>query len=555
MSRRGEGRNLAALLFTDIVGSTEIAVELGDRRWRAIQAEHHSVIRRELRRFGGREIDTAGDSFFATFRIPQDAVRSAAAIVDATRSIGIEVRAGLHFGETELSSGGAGGIAVHTAARVSSLATPGEVLVTQTIVDLVSGSGLDFDERGTRELKGVPGAWRLYALLAVDGVVLGPPLDPLEAAERRTVASSDRPEGRTRARAFLVGGIASVIAITVAAVAIANRASSDRPSTPPLGQTSQANGYATLFKVDPTTTVDQVQGVYLPRISSGPIVSAGGSIWALTESNNAFQSGGVFEINPGYAQPQVAREIAVPGACLSPATCMAASGNAVWVSVLVSEGLGLERIDAATGRPAKRPTIVDPSVTRQGGEVMSFNAPVAWGAGSVWLANGSSGTIFRVDPSTGRPIDTIRLGAGVTIDLLAYGEGSVWAVDRFGGTLTAIDPGTDRAEPPIPLQGDPTSIAVGAGYVWVTDAQGNQLLRIDPHHPSGIQSVPVGQEPAGVTIGGGSVWVANHGDGTVTEVDLRADLVSQTIPVSAAVQSLEFAEGSLWVGSFAPPGV
>jgi class 3 adenylate cyclase len=155
MSRRAQGRNLAALLFTDIVGSTEIAVELGDRRWRAIQAEHHSLIRRELRRFGGREIDTAGDSFFATFHIPQDAVRSAAAIVDATRSIGIEVRAGLHFGETELSSGGAGGIAVHTAARVSSLAAPGEVLVTQTIVDLVSGSGLDFDERGTHELKGV----------------------------------------------------------------------------------------------------------------------------------------------------------------------------------------------------------------------------------------------------------------------------------------------------------------------------------------------------------------------------------------------------------------
>src|SRR5439155_25718133 len=134
--------------------------------------------RRELRRFGGHEIDTAGDSFFARFRIPQDAVRCAAAILPATRSIGLEV-AGLHFGETELSAGGAGGIAVHTAARVSSLAAPGEVLVTQTIVDLVSGSGLDFDERGTHELKGVPGAWRLFALLAVDGVARGPPPDPL----------------------------------------------------------------------------------------------------------------------------------------------------------------------------------------------------------------------------------------------------------------------------------------------------------------------------------------------------------------------------------------
>jgi class 3 adenylate cyclase/streptogramin lyase len=554
MSRRAQGRNLAALLFTDIVGSTEIAVELGDRRWRAIQAEHHSLIRRELRRFGGREIDTAGDSFFATFHIPQDAVRSAAAIVDATRSIGIEVRAGLHFGETEISSGGAGGIAVHTAARVSSLAAPGEVLVTRTIVDLVSGSGLDFDERGTHELKGVPGTWRLFALLAVDGVALGPPLDPLEAAERRTVASSDRPEGRTRTRAFLVGGIASVIAITVAAVAIANRASSDRPSTPPSGQTSQANGYATLFKVNPTATIDQVQAVYLQRISAGPIVSAGGSIWTLTETIS-FASGGVFEINPGYAEPQVAKEIPVPSACLSPGTCMTASGNSVWVSVLLPEGLGLERIDATTGRPAKRPTIVDPSVRSQAGVQISFNAPVSWGAGSVWLANGSSGTIYRVDPSTGRPIETIRLGAGVTVDLLAYGEGSVWAVDRFGGTLTAIDPTTDRAEPPIPLQGDPTSIAVGAGSVWITDDQNDQLLRIDPHHPSGIQAVGVGHGPVAVAIGGGSIWVANQGDGTVTEVNPRANLVIQTIPVSASVQSLGFADGALWVGSFAPPGV
>jgi class 3 adenylate cyclase len=554
MSRRAQGRNLAALLFTDIVGSTEIAVELGDRRWRAIQAEHHSLIRRELRRFGGREIDTAGDSFFATFHIPQDAVRCAAAIVDATRSIGIEVRAGLHFGETELSSGGAGGIAVHTAARVSSLAAPGEVLVTQTIVDLVSGSGLNFDERGTHELKGVPGAWRLFALLAVDGVALGPPLDPLVAAERRTVASSHQPEGRTRARAVVGGGIVGIIAISVAVVAIASRASSGRTNTPPSAQTSQANGYATLFKVNPTTTVDQVQPVYLQRISAGPVVSAGGSVWALTETD-AFESGGVMEINPGYAQPQVAKEVPVPNACLSPATCMAASGNSVWVSVLAPDGLGVQRIDATTGRAARRPTIVDPSVGRPGGEVMSFNAPVSWGAGSVWLANGSSGTIYRVDPSTGRPIDTIRMGAGVTIDLLTYGEGSVWAVDRFGGTLTAIDPETDRAEAPIPLQGDPTGIAVGDGYVWVTDAQNDELLRIDPHHPSGIQDVVVGHDPVAVALGGGSVWVANHGDGTVTEVDLRAGLVSQTIPVSAAVQSLEFAEGSLWVGSFAPPGV
>jgi class 3 adenylate cyclase len=157
-------RVLATVLFTDIVRSTERATELGDRRWRQMLAAHHAQVRKQLDRFRGQEIDTAGDGFFATFDGPARAVQCAAAIRDAVRSLGLEIRAGVHTGEVELTDGRATGIAVHLGARVAGLAGSGEVLVSSTVKDLVAGSGITFEERGTHLLKGVPGEWRLYAV-------------------------------------------------------------------------------------------------------------------------------------------------------------------------------------------------------------------------------------------------------------------------------------------------------------------------------------------------------------------------------------------------------
>ena len=156
-------RVLATVLFTDIVGSTERAAELGDRRWRELLGTHDSAVRRELERFRGREVDTAGDGFFATFDGPARAVRCAISIGDAVRPLGVEVRAGIHTGECEVDGPKVRGIAVHTGARVASLAGPGEVLISKTVKDLVAGSGLEFEDRGVHELKGVPGEWQLYA--------------------------------------------------------------------------------------------------------------------------------------------------------------------------------------------------------------------------------------------------------------------------------------------------------------------------------------------------------------------------------------------------------
>jgi class 3 adenylate cyclase len=155
---------LATVLFTDLVGSTATAAELGDRRWRELLERHHAAVRSQLARFRGHEVDTAGDGFFATFDGPARAIRCARAVTDAVGELGLEVRAGLHTGECELLADKVAGIAVSIGARVAAQAGPGEVLVSRTVKDLVAGSGIQFADRGTAELKGVPGEWQLYAV-------------------------------------------------------------------------------------------------------------------------------------------------------------------------------------------------------------------------------------------------------------------------------------------------------------------------------------------------------------------------------------------------------
>ena len=157
-------RVLTTVLFTDIVGSTDRAATLGDRRWRTMLDAHDRTVRDQLRRFRGREINTTGDGFVASFDGPARAIRCAQAITDNVRKLGVDVRAGLHTGECELRGDDLGGLAVHIAARIAALAGPGEVLVSNTVKDLVSGSGIGFEHRGAHTLKGVPDQWNLYSV-------------------------------------------------------------------------------------------------------------------------------------------------------------------------------------------------------------------------------------------------------------------------------------------------------------------------------------------------------------------------------------------------------
>jgi class 3 adenylate cyclase len=161
-------RVLVTMLFTDLVGSTELAVELGDRRWRALLERHHTIVRELLDQFRGREVDCAGDGFFATFETATPAVHCGFSLTRSLQSLGLEVRVGLHTGECERFGQKVSGVAVHTAARLSRIARPGEVLVTGTVKDVVAGSGLRFEERDTHTLKGLPGGWQLFAAVGLD---------------------------------------------------------------------------------------------------------------------------------------------------------------------------------------------------------------------------------------------------------------------------------------------------------------------------------------------------------------------------------------------------
>ena len=159
-------RVLATVLFTDIVGSTERAAALGDAEWKVLLERHHETVRAMIGRYRGTEIDTTGDGFLATFDGPARGVKCAQAIAEAVQPLGLEIRAGLHTGEVEMIDGKVGGLAVHIGARVGALAGPSEVFVSQTVKDLVAGSGLAFEDAGEHELKGVPDRWHLYRVVA-----------------------------------------------------------------------------------------------------------------------------------------------------------------------------------------------------------------------------------------------------------------------------------------------------------------------------------------------------------------------------------------------------
>jgi class 3 adenylate cyclase len=197
-------RVLVTLLFTDIVRSTERAAELGDRAWMNVVEAHHATVRELFSGFEGREVDCAGDGFFATFDTASSAIGCGDAIIASVRPLGLEVRAGLHTGECEHLDGRFRGIAVHTAARLAKLARPGEVLVTATVRDVVAGSGIRFEDRGARTLKGVPGLWQLYAVAARQ------PLEPPIVTNPRRDAPRSRSGWRAGPRSVAYSGMRPV---------------------------------------------------------------------------------------------------------------------------------------------------------------------------------------------------------------------------------------------------------------------------------------------------------------------------------------------------------
>jgi class 3 adenylate cyclase len=259
---------LVTVLFTDIVGSTEIAVELGDRKWRDLVRRHHAIVRAELKRHRGRELDTAGDGFFARFDRPADAIRCACAISDEVRTLGIEIRAGIHLGEAEVLENKVGGIAVNVGARVMAVAKGGEVLVSSTLRDAVAGSGFAFADHGTHRLKGIDGEWRLFEVTAVDGVRRGMPLSADEARGRREFVEAV-PVRRGRVR--IVTGAIGVLVVALLGAGFATGALGG--DDPPVGTRER----------DPTDA-ERALIALVPGALRGTCVRAGSSMPDATAS-------------------------------------------------------------------------------------------------------------------------------------------------------------------------------------------------------------------------------------------------------------------------------
>ena len=219
MRRDKPGNVLTTLVFTDIVGSTQVAEELGDRRWRELLARHHRIVREGLREYGGKEVDTAGDGVFARFDSPASAINFAAATADALRELGIEIRAGVHIGECEVFDGKLSGVNVHAAARTMGLAGPGEILVTSSVRDLVRGAGFGFADCGAHELRGIEGVWQLFGVTSIDDSHRSPPLPEGEARERRGQIEPPPLVKRRRVRLTVVAG-AVVVVLAAAALGL-----------------------------------------------------------------------------------------------------------------------------------------------------------------------------------------------------------------------------------------------------------------------------------------------------------------------------------------------
>jgi len=495
-------RLLATLLFTDIVGSTELAARVGDRAWKQTLARHNSIVRRELKRFGGRELDTAGDGFFALFDRPAQAIECATAVVNALAAVEIMIRAAIHTGEVEVIGDKVSGIAVHAAARVLSTAGPGDIVVTGMVHDLVAGSDIRFADRGLTELRGVPGEWRLYA---VEQTVQGPVPPPAEPIE---------PAGIRQSRTRLVIGIAAATALLVAGAVLWSLFVGNAP--PPLE--ASAN---TVVKVGPASAAV----LALAEISDPTeMVVDSGALWVLSSSGR------------NLIRVDLATFASAPIGLPATPTGLTAAGGAIWITTgfgatagdagVVQVGIGSRRIEGTialgagvdgiaagdgalwvTNRLRNTLTRINLTTRTVTGELEVGEQPeaVAFGEGAVWVANTADRTVWRVDPRS-----MLRTAEISLIDVpydLATGFGRIWVTSALGNSVVVIDVASNSLQRTLDVQGTPRGVSVGTDSVWLADAAGN-ALRLDPDDPTQMQTIPLAGAPHDVAAEGDGAWVS-----------------------------------------------
>jgi class 3 adenylate cyclase len=493
LRRRAERRALVTVLFTDIVASTETAARLGDRRWREVVKSHHAAVRSALRAHRGREVDTAGDGFFAIFREPGEAIHCAVAVREAVAALGLQIRAGIHTGEVEPMGEKVGGLAVVIAARVLATCEPGQIRVTSTLRDLVTGSGLAFTDAGTHPLKGVPGEWHLFAL-AIEAPALAPIPD----------AAAPQPVPLRRRMLWLALGGAALVAGAVTAVVVLRT---------PSGVTA-AGGPNTVVRVDP----EQAKVVNAVGVASGPVLLAGegSTLWIASETARTLTK---LDINSGASTP-----VGLDGV----PTGIAVSGDTVYVAQAFDHSI--ERFAAATGTAAGP---LEDFVVRR----IVFDDSDGWGIDPV------ADAVVHFSP--GRDPDIIRLPAGGVAADITVGAEAVWVANSVGGTVTRIEPDTSKTAS-VRVIDPPTAVATTDSAVWVASEIRDSLVRIDPSSNQPAARVEVCDAPIDLAALANDIWVACAGSHELMRVGADgADL--GRIPLPAVPSSIVVLNQSIWV--------
>lgn len=527
--RRAVGRRLTTVLFVDIVASTSIAAEIGDRGWQELLGQFRRIVRLCLHRGGGREIDTAGDGFFAVFDEPAKALRAALLISSEVQRIGLDVRVGVHTGECDVVNGRWAGLAVHIGARVMSAAGPAEVLVSRTVRDLVVGSDITVVERGTYELKGVPESWLLFAVTSCGGVAAPTPLEPHAATERIGVACNQqprRPRWRTWPAAAAVGVIFAGATLAVLLLS--------RGGESPVA--AQAPAPVSVLAIDPAThrpvsiLRDQFVSLHQPQ----PLVALDGALWQLTSTQLVRRDVHTGKAISTVALPRDWRQASFGFDALwvasSPPTTGASQGSHRIVKIdLVSGvqqrvikvpagflglGVGAGAVwDVGSGGALRR---IDPLTNRVTGPyrtgVNTSDDVVAIG-NDVWICDCADFELVQFDALRHKVVRRLKIPAFDSIGGIADSSGGqrLWLIDPVAGTYTPVDPANGRRAQPRALGAGPSDEVVAAdGDIWV--AAGSSVYDIDP--VTGDQRtirMPAGVEARSITLDPitGKIWVGN----------------------------------------------
>ena len=517
--RNGSGRFLTTVLFVDIVGSTELAAAIGDAAWQSLLRRYYAAVRDLLKRFGGRQIDTAGDGLFAAFDGPAGAITCALAIRDAANALGIRTRAGLHMGEAQTIEGKVGGIAVHIGARIAAAAGPGEVLVSGTVKDLVTGSRLRFEDRGETALKGIAEPWRIYLALPPLAESPTPSAQPGIEGDPASVRRWPSVLGSTRNRALVIAAAGIVVVATTATVWLSSSTKSPPPRATSMPQQSPAPISVVADSVGRMDGTGRI--VATVRVGAEPdgIALGAGSAWVTDTPDNAIT-------RLDASASTVIQRIPVGD---SPAGIAFGFGD-VWVAN--SGDRTVSRIDPTTNEVV--------AVIPVGTAPAGIATDERW----VWVTNRLDHTLSRIDPNDG---STETFNVGATPLGVATAAGSVWVADADASLVVQVDPQSGVVRAQVPVGNGPSAIAATprGDAVWVVNGPDGTVTRIDTTTARVTAAITVGANPTGIGIGPDGVWVAVSSTSEIVKIDLTSDQVIGRFRVGASPQSLLVDSGGL----------